>query len=462
MDDIKVFLESTATILDCDRTSLWKIANEKDGKAVLLPMHLMGVNPNEQRKIAIPLDKSATGLADTCAMFAEPFCVNKTAEEMKKHSHLEKQLDYFVQNSLVIPIIRDGNTCAVIQALNKSGGFCHTDYLILLTIAKELSFRDGCISGNMASNAIEKSTIIKTIQELSAAFTPILARNWNRLKTLCLIDSFAETTSDRGFFVAELFKPKLERIQEDLSVMGALVLNYRENSNEPFAPDLCHQIKGLLDPLSGIHTLAKVFEREVAESKIIRTNEALLQRFNSIIEQLSRLYRRLRFANVDKKSIPIGRFLEFIKYAYEDYLINFRRNEVEAKISLKINIDENLTEKSILTDPELLTEIIETLIINAAEEIALTKVDGIILVSAKVDKNGNLVLSVSDDGRGIPDEHINNIFTKTYTTKNFGNGLGLQQAIEIAEKLGGDIKVIQNSALGGAEFLILNLGETNA
>jgi len=44
------------------------------------------------------------------------------------------------------------------------------------------------------------------------------------------------------------------------------------------------------------------------------------------------------------------------------------------------------------------------------------------------------VIAVSDTGRGIPPEHLPNIFRPFYTTKGDGTGLGLSLARRIVEQ----------------------------
>jgi signal transduction histidine kinase len=55
---------------------------------------------------------------------------------------------------------------------------------------------------------------------------------------------------------------------------------------------------------------------------------------------------------------------------------------------------------------------------------------------------------VSDTGRGIPAEHLPNIFRPFYTTKGNGTGLGLSLARRIVEEHHGQIEVASSSEKG--------------
>lgn len=62
-----------------------------------------------------------------------------------------------------------------------------------------------------------------------------------------------------------------------------------------------------------------------------------------------------------------------------------------------------------------------------------------------------LVLSVSDNGPGIPAKDINSIFEPFYTTKSQGTGLGLAVVNSVAKAHGGSVSV-SNLSQGGAHF----------
>ena len=64
-----------------------------------------------------------------------------------------------------------------------------------------------------------------------------------------------------------------------------------------------------------------------------------------------------------------------------------------------------------------------------------------------------LLVSVSDNGKGIPDKFLNKIFNPNFTTKSTGMGIGLKLAKKFVESVDGDISVKETSA-NGTTFLI--------
>jgi signal transduction histidine kinase len=100
---------------------------------------------------------------------------------------------------------------------------------------------------------------------------------------------------------------------------------------------------------------------------------------------------------------------------------------------------------------------------NAIQAINETKrEDGKITITTQL-KNDFVLISISDNGMGIPEEVKKKLFEPFFTTKPVGEGtgLGLSIVFTIIEKVNGKIQV--NSEVGtGTEFLItLPITHTN-
>jgi len=79
---------------------------------------------------------------------------------------------------------------------------------------------------------------------------------------------------------------------------------------------------------------------------------------------------------------------------------------------------------------------------------------GRLTVGCEYDReDGNVVVSVSDTGGGIPEDIITNIFNPFFTTKHTGTGLGLAITHRVVEVHGGSIQV-KNVAGVGATFIL--------
>lgn len=104
-----------------------------------------------------------------------------------------------------------------------------------------------------------------------------------------------------------------------------------------------------------------------------------------------------------------------------------------------------------------LQQVFANLINNAMDAVAGT--DGaMVLVRAQATK-GKLIVSVEDNGCGIPPENLPKIFTPFFTTKPVGKGTGLGLAIchGLVQNLGGEIRVESTVGKGSRFTVVLPL-----
>jgi len=96
-----------------------------------------------------------------------------------------------------------------------------------------------------------------------------------------------------------------------------------------------------------------------------------------------------------------------------------------------------------------LRQVFQNLILNA---MAAIQTDGEILLKTYMTEDRVMVV-VTDDGPGIPEENMEKVFSPLFTTKSEGIGLGLSISVSILEKLGGNISV-RNEPERGASFTV--------
>ncbi len=102
--------------------------------------------------------------------------------------------------------------------------------------------------------------------------------------------------------------------------------------------------------------------------------------------------------------------------------------------------------------PEEFGQVLSNLIQNAIE--AVPEETGRVLVRGRVE-DGTLVVSVKDNGPGIPPEVVQKLFTPFFSTKGPGRGVGLGLTItrRVVQSLGGTLQVA--STVGqGTEFVV--------
>ena len=119
--------------------------------------------------------------------------------------------------------------------------------------------------------------------------------------------------------------------------------------------------------------------------------------------------------------------------------------------SIVLQKDYELKEMMIFCFPGQLNQVFMNILLNAVQA---SKGAGTIKVGVKKEEE-NIVISISDDGPGIPDDKKEKIFEPFYTTKNVqeGTGLGLSITFGIIKKHKGSIEVKDNEP-EGTKFII--------
>ncbi len=121
-------------------------------------------------------------------------------------------------------------------------------------------------------------------------------------------------------------------------------------------------------------------------------------------------------------------------------------------IKVKTNMDEPCMVKCFVGE---LNQVWTNIIINACDAM---KDQGNLFISCKPDpQNKQVIVSVEDDGPGVPDKIKQRIFDPSFSTKtaggDFGLGIGLAITKSIIEKHHGTIEVVDRQG-GGAGFVV--------
>ena len=145
---------------------------------------------------------------------------------------------------------------------------------------------------------------------------------------------------------------------------------------------------------------------------------------------------------------------ELVADAIEENLAFVEKN------SAKISFVDHSESAVISADRDRIIQVLTNLISNAAK---FTGADGRIVVEAKRDED-HIVVSVSDNGPGIPPDKLQAVFDKFVQVdsgdnrSNQGTGLGLSIAKAIAEAHDGDLLVESEVGYGTTFRLVLGIG----
>lgn len=122
-----------------------------------------------------------------------------------------------------------------------------------------------------------------------------------------------------------------------------------------------------------------------------------------------------------------------------------KKDELKARgIELKCNVmSEDI---NIYCDRSLTEHMLLNLVNNAIDAVE-NNIEPRIEIQGSVGKDQRPILTVADNGIGIPDELIENIFIPFFTTKEHGSGIGLSLSRQIMKLHGGTISVFSRPGI---------------
>ncbi len=134
--------------------------------------------------------------------------------------------------------------------------------------------------------------------------------------------------------------------------------------------------------------------------------------------------------------------------------LNIARKHIERRAQLRVDLDEL---PMVLGNESKLGQVFLNLLVNAAQAIAPGDVAHNEVRVRTEHRDGDVIVSISDTGRGIADEHMAHIFEPFFTTKPTGEGTGLGLAIShsIIAMLSGEIEVATTPGTGTTFRVVL-------
>jgi len=226
---------------------------------------------------------------------------------------------------------------------------------------------------------------------------------------------------------------KLHQLEADLAYMN------RVSVMGELAASLAHEIK---QPIAAAATNAKTGLRWLQRepSDIGEAREALsrivkdVSRAADIIDRNRSLYRR---------GIPQREMVNLNELIREMTAL-LRDAANRHSISMHADLDESLP--TIAADRVQMQQVLMNLMLNGIE--AMKDTSGELTVRSGKSDDGQILLSVSDLGVGLPAEKIDQVFDAFFTTKTQGTGMGLSISRRIIESHGGRLWACANTGRG--------------
>ncbi len=247
---------------------------------------------------------------------------------------------------------------------------------------------------------------------------------------------------------------QLYKMEQEL-VESIKKLNEAEIEKQKYVMGVVHEIK---TPLAALHSyLDLILQKylgpisEKVEEKLlrarVRSDEALQLTDDVLKISKLRLLDEIANEEIDLK--------ELLCSIHQQQKINIQSKNISFDL-----IDDRKNTRKIKGDMLLLEMAFSNLINNAVKYV---NENGIIEVKLNSD-NGNITVSISDNGIGIPHKDLKNIFKDFYRASNIkksyeGTGLGLSFVKQIIKRHNGEITVKSPSNLGdknnpGTSFIV--------
>lgn len=208
------------------------------------------------------------------------------------------------------------------------------------------------------------------------------------------------------------------------------------------ARTIAHEVR---NPLTNLNLALDQLKEEFTSNENTKIYTDILDRnLNRIEELISELLRSSRPKELQLSKTPLSAVLnETVD------LIKDRINLNEMKLINTVTPDL----PNVLVDKELVKIALVNIMVNAIE--AMEPGKGVLRIA--VDHEGDqVVLTISDNGKGIPDEEVGKLFDPFYSAKQGGMGLGLTSAQNILNSHKIEIEVQSKLGEGTSFYIIFN------
>lgn len=215
------------------------------------------------------------------------------------------------------------------------------------------------------------------------------------------------------------------RTSEKMALLGQL------------AAGLAHELR---NPLSAISGAVEILSSDVKPTednlRLVRMASQEVERLNLLVEDFLILTMPIQ------KLTTLVDFGRIVNDTVESFAKTIRRGNIEI-----INQVENGI--YVQADSYRLKQAVWNLLLNSVDAMPI---GGLIIIKSKTEEN-NVVIEISDEGKGIDENFISRIFDPFFTTKEVGTGLGLAIVQKVIEGYNGNINVVSSRGKG-ATFVI--------
>lgn len=256
-----------------------------------------------------------------------------------------------------------------------------------------------------------------------------LSRQMRNVKLGQRNEALSWGTEDEIGGLIEQYNKMLEELERSANLLAK---SEREGAWREMAKQVAHEIKNPLTPMK----LQIQFLQRAYKSRPEDVGPLLKRTAYTLIEQIDGLTRIASdFSNFAK--MPVANSEHLMLNTIVQSVFELFSKEENVKLSVTITKQDC----PIYADKDQVVRVLNNIIKNAIQAITFAvDYDREGRVDILLERKGNIALvSIEDNGTGIPEDKINKVFVPNFTTKNSGTGLGLAMSKNIVEAAGGKI-----------------------
>src|SRR6266436_3311803 len=233
---------------------------------------------------------------------------------------------------------------------------------------------------------------------------------------------------------AEEERERLRQVQADLAhlsrvtTMGELTASLAHEIRQPIAA-------ALTNAKTSLRWLGRdnpdVPEAREASSRIIKD----VTRAAAIISRISLLFKK---GGLQRELVDVNDLIE-------EMILLLRNEASRYSISFRADLAPDLP--NVMADRVQLQQVFMNLMLNGIDAMKDTSGACKLTIKSEV-ADGQLLISITDTGVGLPPDHKDQIFTAFFTTKDAGTGMGLPISRSIIESHGGRLWAVATPGSG--------------
>ncbi|MEO8887033.1 MAG: ATP-binding protein [Mucilaginibacter sp.] len=385
------------------------------------------------------IEQAGENVGYHCKPYAPEEVIQLATKAVTDYNKL-RNLEHLIESISTIGLNKNQLTSLLKNILEQLAASLETDMALIGKIDDKFSY-EKILSIGALEEKVNLDALVEKVRGLNLEIDEVMQIDELVLARMDHYSVFAVLKKQERLKTEKMYLLKLF-VQNAAQAIRNAELNERLIKEEKLSA--VGQVMGMVmhdlrSPIKNIKLLTRLLREDGHESEFIDFIDRSAEQASEIFDDF------LDFIN----NTPIKKTTVNLNKIVHEAIEQAEINEHAAKIAINKNIPENLV---IVGDESKLRRCIVNLINNAIDVLYTKDVpDATINIDAET-QNSNVVLTIKDNGSGIPPEIITTLFEPFVTRdKSNGTGLGLAIVKQYITAHGGSINVSNNN---GAVFTI--------